>query len=59
MQVVLSELSASVAHWLLKDTSSAQQQPAEFTVEGADSRNADSNLLNLQLAAGWLAQTAG
>ena len=57
VQVVLSMLSGQVAHWLLKDASPVlQQHPEEVGLMGYDTR---SNMLNVQLAASWLAQRAG
>ena len=57
VQVVLSMLSGQVAHWLLKDASPVlQQQPEEVVLMGYDT---SSNMLNVQLAASWLAQRAG
>jgi hypothetical protein len=57
MQVVLSELSAQVAKWLLKDASPVvQQQPQDIGLTGCET---SSSMLNIQLAANWLAQRAG
>ncbi len=57
MQVVLSELSAQVAKWLLKDAPPVvQQQPQDITLTGFET---SSSMLNIQLAANWLAQRAG
>ena len=57
VQVVLSMLSGCVAHWLLKDASPVlHQQPEEVGLTGYDT---SSNMLNVQLAASWLAQRAG
>ena len=57
MQVVLSELSAQVAKWLLKDAPPVvQQQPQDITLTGFGT---SSSMLNIQLAANWLAQRAG
>ena len=57
MQVVLSELSAQVAKWLLKDAPPVvQQQPQDIILTGFET---SSSMLNIQLAANWLAQRAG
>ncbi len=57
MQVVLSELSAQVAKWLLKDAPPVvQQQPQDIALIGFET---SSSMLNIQLAANWLAQRAG
>ena len=57
MQVVLSELSAEVAKWLLKDAPPVvQQQPQDITLTVFDT---SSSMLNIQLAANRLAQRAG
>ncbi|KAA6423558.1 MAG: nuclear pore complex Nup98-Nup96-like, partial [Trebouxia sp. A1-2] len=56
-QVVLSELSAQVTKWLLKDASPvAQQQPQDIALTGFGT---SSSMLNIQLATNWLAQCAG
>ena len=56
MQVVLSELSAQVAKWLLKDASPVVQQPEDIGLIGCET---SSSMLSIQLAANWLAQRAG
>ena len=57
MQVVLSELSAQVAKWLLKDAPPVvQQQHQDIGLTGFET---SSSMLNIQLAANWLAQRAG
>lgn len=50
-------LSGCVTHWLLKDASPVlHRQPEEVGLMGYDT---SSNMLNVQLAASWLAQRAG
>ncbi len=57
MQVVLSELSAQVVQWLLKDAPPVvHHQPQNVTLIGFET---SSSMLNIQLAANWLAQRAG